>query len=75
MATKDIVDDLIETSKTDAKDEEYCLNCKYSFFSELQETGLCHNQEQVKGHWYPKVVNEFFRCEHWEARQNGKKKK
>jgi len=72
MATKDVVDDLIETTTREAKNDKRCINCKYSYFSKLQESGLCHNQEQVRGHWYPKVVNEFYRCEYWEPRTNKK---
>ena len=74
MPVKDIVTELIQTVTKEAKDEKCCLNCNYSFFSRLQESGLCHNHDQVKGHKHPKVVGEFSRCVNWEIKKSGRKK-
>lgn len=74
MTTKDIVTDLIYTVTKEAKNEKCCLNCSYSFFSRLQESGLCHNYNQVKGHTYPKVISEFSKCGNWEIKKIVRKK-
>jgi len=68
MSNNCIVDFIMMDSIEQAKIEQCCLTCKYSFFSQYQETGLCHNVEMVKGHMYPKVVNEFFICNNWEKK-------
>jgi len=66
--SKEAIDYLIRLSVARAKRKKDCLNCKYSYFAPYQESGLCHNNDQVKGHNYPKVVNEWFRCEFWEKK-------
>ena len=52
----------------EADKEKCCLKCKYSYFSQYQETGLCHNASMVKGHCHPKVVSEFFKYKYWKIK-------
>lgn len=63
------IDELINLSIQRAKITKCCLNCKFSYFNPLNEVGLCSNENMVKNHMWPKVVPEFFKCEHWENKK------
>jgi hypothetical protein len=75
MPTKFIVQNLITDSIKLANETHCCLNCRYSYFQPLGETGGCHNVNQVRGNIHPKMVVEFYTCSYWEAKKNGKEKK
>lgn len=68
MSRQDIVDICIASAIEEANKETCCLNCQFSYFSQYQEIGHCHNSNMVKGHIHPKVVSEFFKCPYWEKK-------
>jgi len=68
LSRQDIIDICMASAVEEADKQKCCLKCKYSYFSQYQETGLCHNIHMVRGHCHPKVVNEFFRCQFWEIK-------
>lgn len=67
-ASNNQVDLILFNATESASKEHICLNCKFSYFQEINDSGLCHNENQVKGHMYPKVVNEFHHCKYWEKK-------
>lgn len=68
MSRNKIVSNLIRVTLEGAHHTKCCLNCKYSYFSDFSDTGLCHNKNQVGNNLHPKIVQDLTVCPYWEKK-------
>jgi hypothetical protein len=64
----DVVKEFKKQTIEDAENTRCCLNCRYSYFQQYTEEGMCHNKELVRNVMCPKIVSEFFLCSHWQKK-------